>query len=720
MNAPDFYAQFTPIPARLTRLVELAYNLWWTWHPEAQSLFSDIDPALWEAVYHNPVKFLREIRQRRLEELALDPAYTVRFDAVLADLDAYLHPAQTWFSTDYVGDQRTIAYFSAEFGLHESLPIYSGGLGVLSGDHTKEASDIGLPFVAVGFIYPQGYFRQQLDANGWQEAYYEKLNFADIPAMPALTPEGQEVVVAVDLPGRKIYAKAYRLQIGRIPLFLMDTDIHPNAPADRQLSGRLYGGDQETRIAQEIVLGIGGVRVLRAMGIKPAVWHMNEGHSAFLVLELLREQIAAGVPFAAAQRQVAAGGVFTTHTPVPAGHDAFPPELMDKYFADYWPQLGLSRQAFLDFAKQDNTWGPTFSMTVLALAGSQRRNGVSQLHGKVSREMWHWLWPDRRSDDVPIGAITNGVHTGTWLAAEMGAFYNQVLGPDWYTRLDDPATWAPLRDASPDQLWGIHTNLRHTLVAFARKRAEARLLRVNEQPTVWPILDPDALTFGFARRFATYKRATMIFTDRERLKALLNNPARPMQIIFAGKAHPADVPGKQFIQQVYWLSKEPGFNGKILFLEEYDMHVARYLVHGADVWLNTPRRPYEASGTSGEKAALNGLPNLSVLDGWWAEGFNGHNGWAVGTTQDYSDPNEQDVRDAQSLYEQLEQGVIPLFYDRDAAGIPQGWVAMMKESIISLAPQFSTRRMIKDYTRELYIPAMREATGAMNSVGTAS
>jgi len=711
LNAPDFYAQFTPIPVRLTRLVELAYNLWWTWHPEAQSLFSDIEPALWESVYHNPVKFLREIRQRRLEELALDPAYTARFDAVLADLDAYLRPAQTWFSNEYVGDQKTIAYFSAEFGLHESLPIYSGGLGILSGDHTKEASDSGLPFVAVGFIYPQGYFRQQLDANGWQEAYYEKLNFADIPAMPALTPEGQEVVVGVDLPGRTIYAKAYRLQVGRIPLFLMDTDIHPNAPGDRQLSGRLYGGDQETRIAQEIVLGIGGVRVLRAMGIKPAVWHMNEGHSAFLVLELLREKIAAGVPFAAAQRQVAAGGVFTTHTPVPAGHDAFPPELMDKYFSSYWPQLGLSRAAFLAFAKQDNTWGPTFSMTVLALAGSQRHNGVSKLHGKVSREMWHWLWPDRKSEDVPISAITNGVHTGTWLAAEMGAFYNEVLGPDWYTRLDDPTTWKPLRATDPDKLWTIHVHLRQVLVAFARKRAEARLLRLGEQPVVWPILDPDALTFGFARRFATYKRATMIFSDRDRLKALLNHPQRPVQIIFAGKAHPADVPGKQFIQQVYWLSKEPGFNGKILFLEEYDMHVARYLVHGADVWLNTPRRPYEASGTSGEKAALNGLPNLSVLDGWWAEGFNGKNGWAVGTEQDYSNPDEQDARDAQSLYEQLEGGVIPLFYDRDAAGIPQGWVAMMKEAIISLAPQFSTRRMLKDYTRELYVPAMREALG---------
>jgi starch phosphorylase len=492
----------------------------------------------------------------------------------------------------------------------------------------------------------------------------------------------------------------------------MDTDIHPNAPGDRQLSGRLYGGDQETRIAQEIVLGIGGVRVLRAMGLKPAVWHMNEGHSAFLVLELLREKVAAGVPFDEAVRQVRAGGVFTTHTPVPAGHDAFSFDLMDKYFGTYWPQLGLSRETFLNFAKQDQSWGPTFSMTVLAMAGSERHNGVSQLHGKVSREMWHWLWPDRKSEDVPISAITNGVHTGTWLAAELGAFYEEVLGKDWYAHVDDPAMWEALRAAPADKLWTLHTNLRHDMVAFARKRTEARLLRLGEQPAVWPILDPEALTLGFARRFATYKRATMIFTDKDRLKKILNDPKRPVQLVFAGKAHPADVPGKQFIQQVYWLAKEAGFNGRVIFLEEYDMHVARYLVHGADVWLNTPRRPYEASGTSGEKAALNGLPNLSVLDGWWAEGYNGKNGWAVGEAKDYTNPDEQDWRDAASLYEQLETGVVPLFYTRDKAGIPQGWVKMMKEAIISLAPQFSTRRMIKDYTRQLYIPAMRDAAGS--------
>jgi starch phosphorylase len=711
LNSLIVPSHFTPIPTRLSRLLELAYNLWWAWHPEAQDLFKDLDPTLWENIYHNPVKFLREVRQDRLEASAADAEYVARFDAVLAEFDAYMHPAATWFSTEHAADEKTIAYFSAEFGLHESLPIYSGGLGILSGDHCKEASDMGLPFVCVGFIYPQGYFRQMLDANGWQEAYYEKMNFADVPALPAMTPEGQEVVVSVDLPGRTVFAKAYRIQVGRVPLFLMDTDIHPNAPADRQLSARLYGGDQEMRVAQEIVLGIGGVRVLRALSIKPAVWHMNEGHSAFLVLELIREKVAQGIPFRDALNQVAAGGVFTTHTPVPAGNDAFSYDLMDKYFNVYWPKLNISRDEFLNIARQDNSWGPTFSMTVLGLAGSHRHNGVSQLHGQVSRNMWHWLWPEKKIEDVPIGAITNGVHTATWLAAQLGAFYTQYLGADWYARLDDPKTWEPLRDAPAGELWAIHSRLKHDLVEFARTRTATRLMRMNESPGVWPILDPDALTLGFARRFATYKRATMIFTDRDRLKALLNNPDRPVQIVFAGKAHPADAPGKQFIQQIYWLSKEPGFNGKIIFLEEYDMNVARYLVHGSDVWLNTPRRPYEASGTSGEKAALNGLPNLSVLDGWWAEGFNGKNGWAVGEGREYSNPDEQDWNDAQSLYTALEQSVVPRFYDRDANGVPQAWVQTMKEAIISLAPVFSTRRMLKDYCEQLYIPAIRETTG---------
>jgi starch phosphorylase len=702
-------SHFTPLPARLGRLLELAYNLWWTWRPDAQELFSRVDPDLWELVYHNPVKFLREVRQDRLEAAASDPAYVTQFDAVLAEFDGYMGASHTWYRDTHPHDEQPIAYFSAEFGLHESLPIYSGGLGVLSGDHCKEASDIGLPLVCVGFIYPQGYFRQQLDSNGWQEAYYEKMNFADVPALPAMTPEGQEVVISVDLPGRRIYAKAYRIQVGRVPLFLMDTDIHPNAPADRNLSARLYGGDHEMRVAQEFVLGIGGVRVLRALGIKPAVWHMNEGHSAFLVLELIREKMEQGLSFQEAHRQVAAGGIFTTHTPVPAGNDAFSFELMDKYFSGYWPRLGLTRDEFMDFARQDNGWGPTFSMTVLGLAGSNRHNGVSQLHGQVSRKMWHWLWPERKAEDVPITAITNGVHTHTWLAAELGAFYTQYLGADWYDRLDDPATWAPLRQAPAADLWAIHSRLRHDLVEFARRRAEARYVRTGEAPAVWPILDPNALTLGFARRFATYKRATLMFSDRDRLKAMLNNPERPVQIVFAGKAHPADGPGKQFIQQIFWLSREPGFNGKVVFIEEYDMNVARYLVHGSDVWTNTPRRPYEASGTSGEKAALNGLPNFSVLDGWWAEGYNGKNGWAIGEGREYSNPDEQDWNDAQSLYNTLEQQVIPLYYDRDSAGIPQGWVEMMKEAIMTLAPAFSTRRMLKDYSEQLYVPAMRES-----------
>lgn len=712
MNLPIVPSPFTPIPERLGRLLELAYNLWWTWHPEAQHLFSDIDPDLWETVYHNPVKFLREIRQARLEEIATDEAYLMHYEAVLAEFDAYMQPAATWLTDHHPDGVQTIAYFSAEFGLHESLPIYSGGLGVLSGDHCKEASDMGLPFVCAGFIYPQGYFRQVLDANGWQEARYEKLNFADVPALPAMSADGKEIVVTVELPGRKVYAKAYRLQVGRVPLFLMDTDIHPNTPADRALSGRLYGGDQETRVAQEIVLGIGGVRVLRALGIQPTVWHMNEGHSAFLVLELIREKMAAGLPFAQAQAQVAAGGIFTTHTPVAAGNDSFPLDLIEKYFATLWPQLGLSRDEFMAIAQQENTWGPSFSMTVLGMAGSHQHNGVSALHGQVSRNMWHWLWPDKKAEDVPITSITNGIHTATWLAPELRPFYDEVLGAGWYDRLDDPATWKALRDAPADRLWTIHSHLKTQLVEFARERAEARYTRIGETPAIWPILNPQALTLGFARRFATYKRAVLIFSDQERLKALLNHPAHPVQILFAGKAHPADTPGKQFIQQIYWLSKEPGFNGRIIFLEEYDMNVARYLVQGADVWLNTPRRPYEASGTSGEKAALNGLPSLSVLDGWWAEGYNGKNGWQIGGGQEFTDPDEQDSNDALSLYTTLEEQVVPLFYTRDRAGVPQGWVKMMKEAIVTLAPVFSTRRMLKEYTERLYLEAMHEAAQA--------
>jgi starch phosphorylase len=692
---------FTPIPARISRLRELAFNVWWSWHPEAQDLYRQIDSTLWEQDYHNPVDFLRDVRQRRLEDAAENPDYLKQYDQVLAAFDSYIGEANTWFAQAYPhAGGKTIAYFSAEFGLHESLPIYSGGLGVLAGDHTKEASDIGLPLVAVGFLYPQGYFRQRLDHSGWQEAQYVKLDFANVAASPALTPDGREVVVEVELPGRTIYAKVYRIQVGRNPLFLMDTDIHPNSPQDRELSARLYGGDQEMRVAQEIVLGIGGVRA-----INPSAWHMNEGHSAFLVLELARELVQKGTPFAEAFKQVQASAVFTTHTPVPAGNDAFPLQMIEKYFWQYWSQLGLSRDEFVSVALQQQNWGPAFAMTVLALKASDRHNGVSKLHGHVARGMWQWLYEGKPQDDVPITSITNGVHTATWLAPAMRRLFETYMASDWEDRIDDVAMWQKIQQIPDDVMWQSRQQLKKQLVEFARERTRDRHLRLGTSPAVWPVLDENAFTIGFARRFATYKRATLLFKDLERLKAILNRWDRPVQIVFAGKAHPADDPGKLFIQQVYQMSQQPGFLGKILFIEEYDMCVARQLVQGVDVWLNTPRRPYEASGTSGQKASLNGAPNISILDGWWPEAYDGKNGWAIGDEREYSNLDEQDWRDSQHLYQILEHEVLPVFYERGSDGVPHGWISWSKAAIATVAPMFSTRRMVKEYATRLYMPA---------------
>jgi starch phosphorylase len=704
VNPTSLDLLFTPIPERIARLRDLSYNLWWTWHPEAQDLYRKIDPSLWELDYHNPVDFLRDVRERKLQEAAQNPEYLAEYDAVIAALDAYVNDKQTWFHRTFpnAGDEQ-IAYFSAEFGLHESLPIYSGGLGVLAGDHVKEASDIGLPFIAVGFIYPQGYFRQRLDHSGWQEAIYNKLNFSDVPAMPARTPDGHEVVVEVDLPGRTIYAKVYRLQVGRVTMLMMDTDIHPNSPQDRELSARLYGGDQEMRITQEIVLGIGGVRALRQVGFNPTVWHMNEGHSAFLVLELVREKIAQGVSFNDAIQQVQHSAVFTTHTPVPAGNDAFPLQLMDKYFGGYWPQLGINRDEFMSIAIQQQNWGPTFAMTVLAIRMSDHRNGVSKLHGHVARGMWNWLYPGTSQDNVPITSVTNGIHSASWLAPEMRAVFNDALGNNWEERLDDTELWQKIYSYDDAKLWAARQALKHKLVEFARERVHQRHVRIGTQPVAWPVLRDDVLTIGFARRFATYKRATLLFKDIERFKHILNHSERPLQIVFAGKSHPADDPGKLFIQQVYQMSQKPGFAGKIIFVEEYDMCVARYLVQGVDIWLNTPRRPLEASGTSGQKAGMNGAVNVSILDGWWPEAYNGKNGWAIGEEREYINHDEQDWRDSQHLYHLLENEIVPLYYNRDDDGVPHGWLERVKESIATVTPVFSTRRMVKEYATRLYM-----------------
>ncbi len=706
MTQLDLELFFTPIPKRIGRLRELAYNLWWTWHPEAQDLYSQIDPDLWELVYHNPVQFLRQVRQRRLDQAAGNPTYLRQFDSVLSDFDAYMDATDTWCTRQYPLTQgKTIAYFSAEFGLHESLPIYSGGLGILAGDHLKEASDIGLPLVAVGFIYPQGYFRQRLDREGRQLAEYQKLTFVDVPAIPARTPAGDEVVVEVELAGRLTYARVYRIQVGRTPLFVMDTDIHPNVEQNRELAARLYGGDHEIRLAQEVILGIGGVRALRQLGINPTAWHLNEGHAAFLLLELLRELVSQGMPIEQAMQQVRTHTIFTTHTPAPSHNDAFPINLIEKFFWRYWPQLGIGHEEFMNLARQDQSWGPTFSMTTLALNFTERANGVSKLHGHVARGMWQWLYPEKSRDEVPIQAISNGVHTSSWVAPELAQIYDAYLGIGWQDRLDDAALWERIYDIPNDVLWSIRRRLKHNLVAFARERTRQRFHLLRESPAIWPVLEEDALTIGFARRFAPYKRATLIFNDLERLKAILNNPGHPVQIIFAGKAHPGDEEGKRFIHDIYQFSLQPGFAGRVLFLEEYDIATAREMVKGVDVWLNTPRRPHEASGTSGQKASLNGVPNISVLDGWWPEAYNGNNGWAIGEEW-YREPEVQDRNDARSIYQVLEDEVIPRFYDqRDAAGVPVQWITMCKEAIVTVAPYFSTRRMLVDYIQQFYLSA---------------
>jgi starch phosphorylase len=706
---------FPPIPARIGRLDELAYNLWWSWNTEARALYRAIDVDFWEHVGHNPARFINGVDPAMLERAAADTAYCQRYDAVLAAFDTYMQTEDTWFRRTYPqSTHQTIAYFSAEFGLHEAVPIYSGGLGILSGDHCKEASDLGLPFVGVGFLYPQGYFTQHLTREGQQEATYERLYPAEVPATPATDLDGNEILVYVDLPGRRVYAKVWKVQVGRIPIYLLDTDIELNSSNDRVLAARLYGGDIEMRISQEIMLGIGGVRALRALHLDPSVWHMNEGHSAFIGLERARELVVGrGLSFAEAREAVAASTVFTTHTPVAAGHDKFGFDLIDRYFGDYWPQLGLDRAEFLSLAREDSGWGPGFSMTVLALSFSSHTNGVSQLHGEVSRRMWAFLWPGIDTDEVPITHITNGVHTATWLAPEMAALYNRYLDKDWRDRLDDPAAWAGITNIPDEELWQAHLERKRWLFTYARTRLRQQRIRLGEGPQqldeVERMFDLDTLTIGFARRFATYKRATLLLSDLGRLRALLNHPQRPVQLIFAGKAHPADEPGKALIAQVYRLSQEEGFRGRIVFLEDYSMAMARYLVSGCDIWLNTPARPYEASGTSGQKASLNGLPNCSILDGWWAEGFNGRNGWSIGEGREYYNEQTRDAADTLSLYSVLEQQVVPAYYDRDEHGLPRTWLGIMKEAIRTIAPRFSMARMVKEYTNRFYMPAAQQA-----------
>ena len=704
----------TKIPEAVARLDEVAYNLWWSWHDGARVLFKRLDRTLWKQTTHRPVKMLSEMTPEQIRHATDDPLFRRAYNAVLMHFDRDTKSEDLWFPTHYPElMDRPIAYFSFEFGLHQSLPIYSGGLGILSGDHCKEASDLGLPFVGVGFLYPQGYFRQRIPSHGWQEAVYAPLNPDEVPIRPVFDENGQRMIVQVQLDRQIVYAELWHVQVGRVNLYLMDTDVPQNSPWDRELTHRLYGGDQEMRIKQEIVLGIGGVRALRALGYNPAVWHMNEGHSAFLLLERMRELVEKGRTFEEAVENVRATSVFTTHTPVPAGHDAFPFHLVERYFWHYWPTLGLDREAFMRLGAHQQEWGSAFNMTVLALRHAAHTNAVSELHGRVSRRMFQSVWPDIPEGKIPVISITNGVHIPTWMAGSMSRLLDKYLGVDWIGHHDDSALFARIHDIPDVELWEVRQHLKRKLTGFIRERARERRISGEMDPeqvlTAGTFLDPEALTIGFARRFATYKRATLLFQDMERLKALLHDPYRPVQVIFAGKAHPADEPGKHLIQHIYNLAKDPAFGGRIAFVEDYDMHVAHYLVQGVDVWLNTPRRPYEASGTSGMKAAVNGVPNLSVLDGWWAEGYNGFNGWPVGPVKQLEDPHQQDRVDAESLYRLIEEEVAPLYYHRDSDNVPRDWIQVVKEAMRTAIPIFCTRRMIKEYTQRMYVPAARQA-----------
>ncbi|GAB4471039.1 MAG: alpha-glucan family phosphorylase [Anaerolineae bacterium] len=706
------------LPSRIARLRELAYNMWWSWHEEAQALYRQLDPLLWEAVNHNPVAFLRRVDDRKLDAAVHNAAYMAAYNKVFRAFDVYMGESDTWFATTYPDlKDRVIAYFSTEFGLHESLPVYAGGLGVLSGDHAKEASDLGLPFVGVGLLYYKGYFTQKINADGWQEDFYQEFDPTDRPITPVLSADGSHARIALDLGVIRFSSKVWKVQVGRVPLYLLDTLLESSDPKVTEDVTRLYGGSRTTRLLQEILLGIGGTRVLRMLGCDPQVWHLNEGHCAFLTLELVREKLAAGMGLDEAMAQVKATTVFTTHTPVPAGLDMFDLGLVAKYLSSFREELGMDEASFLDLGRYNPGWGELYSMPRLALRLSSLRNGVSELHGEVSRHLFHSIWPGRSIDDVPIQAITNGVHAETWLAPEMIALFNQYIGPDWVHYMDDPTLWSAI-DAIPDEvLWETRQKLKMDLIWFLIDRAQKRWEAGETTPkhVVWSgaLFGRDVLTIGFARRFATYKRATLLFHDMERLKRLMTDPLKPIQFIFAGKAHPHDDGGKRLIQEICQHALDPQLAGRIAFLEDYDMSVARCLVRGVDVWLNTPRRPREASGTSGMKAAINGVPNFSILDGWWAEGYNRHNGWAIGTEKEYEDEAYQDRLDAESLYKVLEEDVTTLYYLRSNGGLPRGWLSKVRESIKSAAPQFTTRRMIKEYAGMMYVPPLRKETLAM-------
>ena len=706
------------------KLWAIARNMWWSWDQDSTSLFRDLDPVRWRELNHNPISLLSEIPLSKLERRAGELVLHGRINYAYRRLQEYLQADRTWGGTHAgVLRPRPVAYFSAEFGLHESLPIYSGGLGVLAGDHVKSASDLDIPLVGVGLFYGQGYFRQWLDGTGWQHEEYLPTDVSQLPMAPAIGKNGQPVTIRIETRGASIAAKVWRVKVGRIDLLLLDTNVEGNTPEDRELTSRLYGGDGRVRVRQELLLGVGGFRALKAMGITPGVLHLNEGHSGFAVLEAIRSRMEEeGVGFDQALPHVSREVVFTTHTPVPAGHDRFNAGLMEEHFGPLREALGLSHDSFMGLGREyPSNHNEEFCMTVLGLRLSRRANAVSALHGEVSRAMWTGLYPGKLEDQVPIGHITNGVHVPTWLAPQMFRLYDRHLGIGWHEHSGESRIWEGIETVDDGELWETHLSLKSRLLEFVRRRAKEQAERRGEAPETLlrlnRVLSPDALTIGFARRFATYKRANLLLADIEKLITMVNDPNRPIQFVFAGKAHPRDEPGKRVLQQIAELMRDPKFADKFVFVEDYDINVGRLFVQGVDVWLNNPRRPLEASGTSGQKVVLNGGLNLSVLDGWWAEAYDGMNGFAIGNGRTHSNMQVHDSRDGEDLYRVLREEVVPLFYQRDQDGLPRGWIKRMKRTIRTLGWRFNANRMVMDYTSKCYVPAAGGTSSDMSIRG---
>ena len=699
------------LPKRIEKLSEISNNLWWSWNTEFLRLLKQMDGDLWEQSGKNPVKFLKHISQERLEEKSKDISFLKEYDKVVSNFDGYMNSRNTWFSKKYPENKNDlIAYFSAEYGIDETIPIYSGGLGILSGDHLKSASDLGIPLVAVGLLYKNGYFNQKIDGNGNQETEYKNIDLYDLPIIPVKDDKGEDLTIYVKFPKRRLYLKVWQINVGRVKLYLLDSDIEKNHEEDRDVTLRLYGGDQEMRIRQEIVLGMAGVNLLKTLELNPTVYHMNEGHSAFLNLEIIKNIIKEKqVSFEVAKDIASSKTVFTTHTPVPAGNDIFPLDLVKRYFKDFWPRLGLSEEEFMKLGmKPCKDLDNGFNMGILALKIAGKKNGVSKLHGAVSRELFGEVWPNIAASESPIDYVTNGIHTCSWLAPKMKELYNKYLIPFWQDSMHKDEVWQKINNIPNDKLWNVHQERKEKLLQLVAKSTTERLRRsgysYEEINEIVSKINPNALTIGFARRFATYKRATLIFKDIERITQILNNSERPVQLIFAGKAHPADKEGQDLIRYIHQVSMMPQFKGKIFLLENYNIAMSRYLISGVDVWLNNPRRPMEASGTSGQKASVNGVINFSVLDGWWAEGYDQTNGWTIGTNAEYESYEAQDQADSESLYRILEEKIIPIYYDKDRSGISKKWLEYMKNSIITTGGKYSTARMLVDYTNNLYMP----------------